>query len=630
MLGGCGTRKGLKNIRKSPLEVAFMSVSVLILLILFSTIPSSSGEESGSGSESESANTNINSSGNSISNYYDFESDFGGIPFNYSTAALIHNSETLSSVLQNSANYSTLLIPDKTFHFYPGIYAQYVSNFNLLINGTLRFHRPPVTKTNHYDRPEPGILIEDSTDILISSPVPFQAYGRSDDDDGGDGDGDDSKDVIDTQYGDVKRGVVDGHGADYWGVPFIGYLQLNEFRPDLLVMNRTSNALIEYIIFRDAGLYTLHLHDMDELTIRYISIIARRTTKDGHGIYDLSAFNTDGIDVSGQNVHIHDVDIWNQDDCIAVKDAPSGISQNMLFERVNASGLGLTVGSIGGTTVRNITFRDSLLYKSYKGIYMKFRIDEWRETPGLIEDVIFENITMIAPEQWGIWIGPAQQSISGNVCHPSPCSLCWPNIPLAECNGMIGSQYKNITLKDVYIYNPLGSPGVILADESTPIEGLTFENVIVKEDVPLQWQTIDMKNTFPGMEEPIQDQYMYPLCEWVYSVVFGAILLLPVAMFTYAIVKYLTKDNAQRKQIHEPLLQQNKQPSSPPFQGKTIAMILGIAVIAVVVQRKIKTSDETYKVDRYFTCEGVVNGTAVGDTWPVPSCFVDETDKSTD
>jgi polygalacturonase len=38
-----------------------------------------------------------------------------------------------------------------------------------------------------------------------------------------------------------------------------------------------------------------------------------------HGAVELQAFNTDGFDVSGRNVHIHDVRIWNDDDCIAVK-----------------------------------------------------------------------------------------------------------------------------------------------------------------------------------------------------------------------------------------------------------------------------------------------------------------------
>jgi polygalacturonase len=38
------------------------------------------------------------------------------------------------------------------------------------------------------------------------------------------------------------------------------------------------------------------------------------------------AFNTDGFDVSGRNVYGHDLYIWNQDDCISVKDG----SQDMV------------------------------------------------------------------------------------------------------------------------------------------------------------------------------------------------------------------------------------------------------------------------------------------------------------
>ena len=335
---------------------------------------------------------------------YDFESDFNGIPYNYSKAALIHNTKTFSTFLANYATSgaTTLLFPDKTFHFYPGIYGQQITDFELLINGTLRFHRPEKTYVNHYDRPEPCILIEDSEDIIITSPEPYDEYNSDDYD---------MDEDIDYDYGSAKRGIIDGHGSEYWGIPFLGYIELIEFRPDLLVLNRTSNVLIEYLIFQDAPLYTLHLHDQDEIKIRYTSIVARRTHDDGHTLFDLSAFNTDGIDVSGTDVYIHDVDIWNQDDCIAVKDSFLGTSSNMLFERIHASGLGLTIGSIGGTTVSNITFRDSFLYKSYKGIYMKFRHDEFRDTAGLVENILFENITMLEPEQWGVWIGPAQQAI---------------------------------------------------------------------------------------------------------------------------------------------------------------------------------------------------------------------------
>ena len=94
--------------------------------------------------------------------------------------------------------------------------------------------------------------------------------------------------------------------------------------------------------------------------------------------------------MAGRNVWIHDCDIWTQDDAIAVKDriecprnGSDGLavpvpSENMLFERINASGLGLVVGSIGDGLVRNITFRDCYLRDTFKGVYLKFRTGQAR------------------------------------------------------------------------------------------------------------------------------------------------------------------------------------------------------------------------------------------------------------
>ena len=86
-----------------------------------------------------------------------------------------------------------------------------------------------------------------------------------------------------------------------------------------------------------------------------------------------------------------------------------GNSENMLFERITASGVGLTIGSIGNSHVNNITFRDCYMPHSFKGIYMKFRGGDTTEG-GRVSNVLYENIYMEAPEQWAIWIGPAQQS----------------------------------------------------------------------------------------------------------------------------------------------------------------------------------------------------------------------------
>ena len=82
----------------------------------------------------------------------------------------------------------------------------------------------------------------------------------------------------------------------------------------------------------------------------------------------------------------------------------------MLIERVQASGVGLSIGSIGSHTVNNVTFRDAVMHHSYKGIYMKFRsLPKYPRKTGLISNVLYENIYIDEPTSWPIWIGPAQQ-----------------------------------------------------------------------------------------------------------------------------------------------------------------------------------------------------------------------------
>lgn len=65
----------------------------------------------------------------------------------------------------------------------------------------------------------------------------------------------------------------------------------------------------------------------------------------------------------------------------------------------------MITGSIGDSVVRNITFRDSTMHNTFKGLYLKTR---WNDKPvsatAGIYDVLYENITIDNPEQWAIWI----------------------------------------------------------------------------------------------------------------------------------------------------------------------------------------------------------------------------------
>ncbi len=264
-------------------------------------------------------------------------------------------------------------------------------------------------------------------------------------------------------------GMIDGKGQKWWGFPGIGYLERGENRPRLVHLNGPSrNVKIERIFFKDPPYWTTSLHVDEGLEIADCKIEAWRISDDSHTVVDLTAFNTDGFDITGKNIWIHDCTVWNQDDSFCVKDGTSDV----VIENINASGVGLTIGSIA-SNVNNITFRNAYMHHTYKGIYMKFR------GGGTISNVLYENIVMDEPEQYPIWIGPAQQSDSRNPCAAHPCSLCWPQIPGSECNAPDQGQYVNVTLRNITVNSPKGNPGVILANSSVAMRNVVFENVVV-------------------------------------------------------------------------------------------------------------------------------------------------------
>lgn len=395
----------------------------------------------------------------------DLEEDCGAVPYKKDYDTMLKNSQVLTDTLNSIEPGSTLLISNKTFHLLGGVYASNINNVVIQLDGTLSFDNDrdnwPVDENGHVL--ESIYLTNISNFVLTSS----------------------------------GAGTLDGNGQPWWGA--VDFLRYQENRPRLFHVKTSRNVMIENILFKDSAFWTCYMEDSDGLEISHSQVSARWTRQDNHTLIDLQAFNTDGFDVTGKNVYIHDCDIWCQDDCISVKDG----SEDMLFERITCSGLGLVIGSIGDSVVNNITFRDSYMPYPVKGIYMKTR---WRDSAptgsASISNVLYENITMDSPEQYGIWIGPAQQT-------GQPCSLAWTLVPRAECL-MSGFQtWTNITLRNIIINNPKNSPGVLMGNISNPIHNLTFDGVVVNN---------------PG-QDPWGDKYYY--CEDVEGVAKGGTSPIP-------------------------------------------------------------------------------------------------------
>ncbi|EGD82886.1 hypothetical protein PTSG_03517 [Salpingoeca rosetta] len=379
----------------------------------------------------------------------------GGVANDKSLSVAQANSKLMNTTLASLAPGDTLLIPNTTFWLMGGIYATGIRDVVIQIDGTLAYLDDMKAWPRHPDgRVFECMHLENVDNITITS---------------------------------SGMGTIDGHGSAWWGA--VEYLLIGENRPKMLYIHNASQLLFEHILFKNSPYYHVMAEDVEDVVIRYCDVDARRTDRPYHDLFDLTAFNTDGFDVAGKNVHIHDCNIWNDDDCIAVKQQTgdsirSPCSENMLFERINASGVGLTIGSIGAslahTCVRNITFRDSVMHNTFKGIYMKSRPEDDPAT-GSISDVLYENITIYNPTQWAIWIGPQQAG------YKHACSLLWPEDPIAKCPVPSNMHWHNIVLRDIVVYDPLWSPGVILGNSTKPMEAIAFDNVKVVNPGVYPW-----------------------------------------------------------------------------------------------------------------------------------------------
>ncbi|KAF2674514.1 glycoside hydrolase [Microthyrium microscopicum] len=110
--------------------------------------------------------------------------------------------------------------------------------------------------------------------------------------------------------------------------------------------------------------------------------------------------NSDGFGFgSSDHVILRNSKVWNQDDCVAITSGTNITVENMFC----SGGHGLSIGSVGGksnNTVRDITFRNSVLEKQENGI----RIKSNSGTKGEIRGIKFENIRMDKTTKYGIVI----------------------------------------------------------------------------------------------------------------------------------------------------------------------------------------------------------------------------------
>ena len=195
--------------------------------------------------------------------------------------------------------------------------------------------------------------------------------------------------------------------------------------------------------------------------------------------------NTDGIDVSGKNIHLRNVTISNFDDAVAVKALPmfesnfTNCTQDVLVENSFIKyGVGMSIGSVTPNVnincIKNVTFRNIVFKDPLKAIYIKANPGD--DGTGIISNILYENIEIYNALWWAIFIGPQQQKQPHK--EEKSCSFFFP-LNGTQCIANPRITIQDITLRNVNIYDGILSTGILVCSAANPCSNFLFDNVNV-------------------------------------------------------------------------------------------------------------------------------------------------------
>ena len=193
-------------------------------------------------------------------------------------------------------------------------------------------------------------------------------------------------------------GSVDGQGWRWLGpLPGQSYSFWKMCRPRMVDIRNTTSVVLANFSILNAPCYNINAHAVTDLEVAHLTIDS------GCGYHygpNTSAPNTDGINIAGTRIHIHDCTVRNGDDCVPVN-APS---RDVLVERLRCecgNGLvpiiweGTSAGDpwdirTHGGNITNVTFRDTTLSRTKLGITIK----SLPMMTGTVQGITFENIVV--------------------------------------------------------------------------------------------------------------------------------------------------------------------------------------------------------------------------------------------
>ncbi|WYZ38093.1 hypothetical protein EsH8_III_000007 [Colletotrichum jinshuiense] len=192
--------------------------------------------------------------------------------------------------------------------------------------------------------------------------------------------------------------IIDGNGQAYWDGE--GSNNADNPKPDhFIVVKKTSNAKITNLNIQNWPVHCFSITGNTDLTISGLTLNnAAGDQPNSKSNGKPAAHNSDGFDISSSDgVTLNNINVHNQDDCVAVTSGSRVTVSNMYCY----GGHGLSIGSVGGksnNTVDGVTFLNSQVVNSENGC----RIKSNSGTTGTINNVTYQNITLSGITTFGI------------------------------------------------------------------------------------------------------------------------------------------------------------------------------------------------------------------------------------
>jgi polygalacturonase len=218
----------------------------------------------------------------------------------------------------------------------------------------------------------------------------------------------------------------------------------------------------------------------NNMWLEYPSEEKAETTINSFGGVPTFPLNTDGIDVSGNDVLIENCTIQNFDDAVVVKPSDGNSYWGDCSHNINVRNIdviysvGMSIGSISpGAAVEcisDVIFQNIQMKYPFKAIYIK--TNPGTVGSGIVNNITYKNMIIHGSTWYPIWIGPQQETTG---FREASCSFLYPLNQHCPTQPLI--TISDIFLQNITLTGSVLVPGIILGNETNPITNMVFDSV---------------------------------------------------------------------------------------------------------------------------------------------------------